>query len=211
MNIEELEAIVDAMAEECGDQIDALYDTVTLQKDTYCGFICRLREVVRLAKNEQKKSAPVGNATTYAYDPAKTGKSELPDGSAYALESFKADKAKEPTTVGNAAAMRKTLEFADRELRMATEDGRYGDDLVYLVGCMRTVASACRAALALPRLNCEVGTVEEQAQRFNDYCHKQGNSCCIGRSKGACPMFRGYKVDCALVWSQTPYESEVKK
>lgn len=62
MNIEELEAIADAIAEEGGDQIDALYDTVTLQNDTYNGFICRLREVVRLAKNEQEKSAPVGNA-----------------------------------------------------------------------------------------------------------------------------------------------------
>ena len=62
MDVEELESVVDAMAEEGGDMIDALYDTVTLNKDTYCGFICRLREVVRLAKNEQKKSAPVGNA-----------------------------------------------------------------------------------------------------------------------------------------------------
>lgn len=62
MDVEELESVVDAMAEECGDQIDALYDTVTLNKDTYNGFICRLREVVRLAKNEQEKSAPVGNS-----------------------------------------------------------------------------------------------------------------------------------------------------
>ena len=62
MDVDELESVVDAMAEECGDQIDALYDTVTLNKDTYCGFICRVREVVRLAKNEQEKSAPVGNA-----------------------------------------------------------------------------------------------------------------------------------------------------
>ena len=68
---------------------------------------------------------------------------------------------------------------------------------------MRDVAIA---ALAAPRLNCEVGTVEEQAQRFNDYCHKQGNSCSVGRSKGACPMFKGYKVDCAIVWSQSLYE-----
>lgn len=50
MDVEELETIVEAMAEEGGDQIDALYDTVTLQKDTYCGFIDRLREVVRKMK-----------------------------------------------------------------------------------------------------------------------------------------------------------------
>jgi hypothetical protein len=52
VNIEELEAIVDDMSEVCGDQIDALYDTITLNKDTYNGFVCRLREVVRIAKNE---------------------------------------------------------------------------------------------------------------------------------------------------------------
>ena len=56
MNIEELEAIVDDMSEECGDQIDALYDTITLNKDTYNGFVCRLREVVRLAKNEHSST-----------------------------------------------------------------------------------------------------------------------------------------------------------
>lgn len=57
MNIEELEAIADEMSEECGDQIDTLYDTVTLQKDTYSGFIDRLREVIRLAKNEPPTAA----------------------------------------------------------------------------------------------------------------------------------------------------------
>lgn len=57
MDIEELETIIGAMAEEGGDQIDALYDTVTLQKDTYCGFIDRLREVVRLAKKEPQGDA----------------------------------------------------------------------------------------------------------------------------------------------------------
>lgn len=62
MDVDELEAVADEMSEECGDQIDALYDTITLNKDTYNGFICRLREVVRLAKNEQEKSAPVGDS-----------------------------------------------------------------------------------------------------------------------------------------------------
>lgn len=66
------------------------------------------------------------------------------------------------------------------------------------------------AALAEPLRNCEVGTAEEQAERFNDYCHKQGNRCCVGRCKESCPVFRGYKVDCAIVWAQMPYESEVK-
>lgn len=55
----------------------------------------------------------------------------------------------------NAAAMREALEFADRVLRMVTEDNRYGDDVVYLVGCMLTVARTCRAAIAKPPRNCD--------------------------------------------------------
>lgn len=60
--------------------------------------------------------------------------------------------------------------------------------------------------LSLSPRNCDVGTAEEQAQRFNDYCKKQGDGCSIGKSKGACPMFKGYQVDCAIVWAQMPYE-----
>ena len=67
------------------------------------------------------------------------------------------------------------------------------------------------SALAAPPRNCDVGTVEEQAQRFNDYCTKQGDGCCIVGGKGACPIFKGYRVDCGIVWAQMPYESEVAK
>ena len=63
-------------------------------------------------------------------------------------------------------------------------------------------------ALALPRRNCDVGTLEEQAQRFNAFCKKQNNKCCVGRSKGECPVFRGYEIDCALTWAQMPYNEQ---
>jgi len=55
----------------------------------------------------------------------------------------------------NAAAMCKALEFADRRLRKATEDILLGDNVIYLVGCMRTVAAICRSALAKPPRNCD--------------------------------------------------------
>ena len=64
------------------------------------------------------------------------------------------------------------------------------------------------AALSAPRRNCDVGTAEEQAQRFYNYCKKQDKACCIGRSSGSCPIFKGYKVDCAIVWAQLPYKKE---
>lgn len=69
--------------------------------------------------------------------------------------------------------------------------------------------TAINAALAAPLRNCDVGTAEEQAERFNDYCRKQGNGCCIGKGKGTCPIFKRYKIDCGLVWAQMPYVSEV--
>lgn len=100
MNIEELESVVDAMAEEGGDQIDALYDTVTLQKDQYCGFICRLREVVRQMKlhNEDRKAAVgSGNSTT-----------AVPGASPSVLETVGVYH--NPPNAVNVAAMREALE-----------------------------------------------------------------------------------------------------
>lgn len=167
MNIEELESVVDAMADEGGDQIDALYDTITLQKDTYNGFICRLREVVRLAKNEQEKSAPVGNA----------------------------------------AEMREAYEFAEEFLRDYGTDWKLHNKLCDML----------KSALAAPLRNCDVGTPDEQAERFENFCLKHigcaeetGGRHCVG-----CPLekaSRNITQKCELYWAQMPYnESEVEK
>ena len=100
---------------------------------------------------------------------------------------------------GNQKAMREALEFADRELRMATEDDRYGDDLVYLVGCMRSVADVCRAALSAPARNCDVGTAEEQMKRQHD------TMCNTTR---ACPDSDWTCKKCFAEWEQMPYDAE---
>lgn len=101
--------------------------------------------------------------------------------------------AEKSSTVGDAAKLREALKTVKRYF-----DG-------YTVNILE-LRRKVDAALAAPPRNCEVGTAEEQARRFNDYCHKQGNSCSVGRSKGACLMFKGHKVDCAIVWSRSPYE-----
>ena len=109
---------------------------------------------------------------------------------------------------GNQMKMRESLEFADRELRMATEDDRYGDDLVYLVGCMRSVADVCRAALSDPPRNCDVGTAKEQDERFRDFCPRYtagGVSDCEG-----CKLHGTPCAECAIPWEQMPYEVERK-
>lgn len=51
--------------------------------------------------------------------------------------------------------MRETLEYAVKQLCNATESNVYGDDVVYLVGCMRTVANKCKEALSAPLRNCD--------------------------------------------------------
>jgi hypothetical protein len=55
------------------------------------------------------------------------------------------------------------------------------------------------AALAEPLKNYEVGTQEEQAKRFDVYCHTGGGLC---SSIDSC-------AECTIAWMHMPYE-EVK-
>ena len=59
-------------------------------------------------------------------------------------------------------------------------------------------------ALAAPRLNCEVGTAEEQSERMNKFCLKYWKNGC----NKMCPLNhdRGEGIVCALAWAQMPYE-----
>lgn len=130
------------------------------------------------------------------------------------IDALKSSAALAPSgAIGNGAKLRETLEFADKELRRATEDDRFGEDLVYLVGCMRTVAAVCRAALSAPPSNCDVGTAEEQYARFVAMCHS--NVDLSGRCRESCPFRRvsaGYcdRAECYAKWAQMPYEGGAK-
>ena len=61
-----------------------------------------------------------------------------------------------------------------------------------------------RAALSEPVKNCEVGTPDEQADRFQKFC--------LSRTQpwhgcdGTCPLLMSEK--CALNWAQMPYEAQ---
>ena len=70
-----------------------------------------------------------------------------------------------------------------------------------------TVMANC--ALAAPPRNCDVGTAEEQQDRFREFCrhYESEGKCGIGRSEAACPAFQGGRnPDCSLWWAQMPYE-----
>ena len=59
------------------------------------------------------------------------------------------------------------------------------------------------AALAKPPRNCDVGTAEEQAKRYEELCdsHTCGSIC----SGSCCPL---YDYDCSpFAWAQMPYEA----
>ena len=55
------------------------------------------------------------------------------------------------------------------------------------------------AALAEPPRNCDVGTAEEQDERFSGYCAKFIGGTCTG-----CPL-RKFQ-ECGIGWAQMPYE-----
>lgn len=92
----------------------------------------------------------------------------------------------------NMKAMREALEYADSQLRAATEDDTFGDDVVYLVGCMLAVARACRAALAAPPRQCDIGTAEEQRRRYDEWRNHDGLRAALGKDE--------------FEWAQMPYE-----
>ena len=64
-------------------------------------------------------------------------------------------------------------------------------------------------ALSAPPRNCDVGTADEQEDRFDAFCkhqmYKSGYMSCPD-----CPIYRKDEHYCKLRWAQMPYESEVK-
>lgn len=61
-------------------------------------------------------------------------------------------------------------------------------------------------ALAAPPRNCDVGTAEEQAQRFYNFCTEH-SSAIHGMCDYKCPCIdSGDKCHCLCKWAQMPYE-----
>ena len=64
-----------------------------------------------------------------------------------------------------------------------------------------------KAALAKPPRNCDMGTADEQAERYGRYCEKftrDGMHCETCPCCGKIPFGK-----CEFAWAQMPYESEV--
>ena len=65
----------------------------------------------------------------------------------------------------------------------------------------------CRDALSAPPRNCDVGTAQEQDERFHRFCVKHHTGSCAGchNPVGDYTVANGVR-ECALVWAQMPYE-----
>ena len=117
-----------------------------------------------------------------------------------------AEACEQPVTdcnqLNNAAAMRKALVQVSRiavEMTRKTITGEPEDRKTVDRWALRLCDIACDGISAPPR-NCDIGTVEEQAERFDCFCYNHRS-----REKGCgdCPLLDG--GPCELAWTQMPY------
>ncbi|MBQ1429885.1 MAG: hypothetical protein IIZ06_09500 [Kiritimatiellae bacterium] len=69
------------------------------------------------------------------------------------------------------------------------------------------VIDTAKSALSAPPRNCDVGTAQEQDERFHRFCVKHHTGSCAGchNPVGDYTVANGVR-ECALVWAQMPYE-----
>ena len=68
-----------------------------------------------------------------------------------------------------------------------------------------------KPALAMPPRNCDIGSPEEQAKRFDLFCSKHYLCYDMDGEGNACPCKKkGYKtiIDCGFTWAQMPYKED---
>ena len=110
-------------------------------------------------------------------------------------------------TTGNYAKMREAVQSIldlAYEVAAETEEPRCKIPNDWLI-------ETCKAALAAPARNCDVGTAKEQARRWEEFCthhHKKmiGNKIPVGPCE--CPCYESNSCN-YFIWAQMPYESEV--
>lgn len=69
------------------------------------------------------------------------------------------------------------------------------------------------AALAKPPRQCDVGTAEDQNDRFNLYCDEHGRYCDGSPKCNDCPLLKQMMTNggkCEFIWAQMPYGAERK-
>ena len=104
--------------------------------------------------------------------------------------------------LGNAAAMRKALErLRERALMDLYENAFAADPSGNYKKFVKRTIKIAGAVLSAPPRNCDVGTAEEQSERYEKFCyaHRSREKGC-----GGCPLCD--IVCCGFAWLQMPYE-----
>lgn len=106
--------------------------------------------------------------------------------------------------VGNAAAMREALNDIVWIAKIALNVncvGNGNDSELW------NIIDKCKSALSAPPRQCDVGTPEEQSDRFANFCdsHSACSQCPV---KSRWNFANGHKPSCGVLWAQMPYESK---
>ena len=106
----------------------------------------------------------------------------------------------ESSVVGNAEAMRKALDSIYNKLEtLDIEEDSYADEVI------ASVKSDIVDAIYAPPRNCDVGTAEEQGERFEKFCDSNKH----GGDVYACDNCKFLPSEhCGLKWAQMPCEIE---
>lgn len=100
--------------------------------------------------------------------------------------------------------LREALELAKSTFETLIQ---FQGDEHFVKGWATLGRDAMIAALAEPVKNCDVGTAEEMADRLDLFCSKYKCSGAWDSTSPECPIPEDQRgVNCALVWSQMPYE-----
>ena len=110
------------------------------------------------------------------------------------------------------AAMREALEYASRVLARWRQDAPFSAWNEY-----GEAIDKCRTALAKPPRNCDVGTAEEQAERFILFCRRNSfggvcnDSCKFSNVNRRLGWQEIGQARCFPFWAQMPYEGGGEK
>ena len=109
--------------------------------------------------------------------------------------------ASENETVGNTAKLREALET------LVDIVDAWKDHLPPVIrdGELSKAIKKAEAALAAPPRNCDVGTAEEQKERFEEFCDDEKGDRQHCRNCRLCNA-----LDCELAWAQMPYKGGAK-
>lgn len=111
-----------------------------------------------------------------------------------------------PESPYNVAEIRKVLTGFVHDFASFREDVEHGK--LHMMQCMDFIKGFIphmEAALAAPARNCDVGTADEQAERFDAECkrHEHCTPCPVHAAWGE--FKKGKPKSCQAIWGQMPY------